>query len=196
MSSVAVQSGVPLQCESGETVRFLISDSDHPATAWTHLFFLNNGIDAPVSVAGTTSGTGFSVVLSAAFTAALKALPYHWQHVFTAISPTTEKEFGETGILEVLPNPTAQAVPSFAQSQVTLLETAITQLAPAGGFSSVSFNGQSYSIGNIGDLRSQLVFWKSQVISERRRINALRGIHPGGHIPVVFVNGAPAEVSR
>lgn len=193
MSSVTVQSGVPLSWESGETVRFLISDSYHPATLWTHAFVLNNGVDAPVSVAGAANGTSFDVAITAAVSATLKPIPYRWSHVFTAIDPVTEKEVGDSGIVDVLPNPTATAVPTFAQAQVALLETAITALAPSGGFSSVSFNGQSYSIGSLDGLRSQLLYWQARVIAEQRRLNALRGTDQGGHIPIVFVPGLPDE---
>lgn len=192
MSSVAVQSGVPFSIDSGETVRFLVSDADYSALLWTAAFVLNNGVDAPVSTPGVPNGTGFDIVLTAAVTAALKPVQYQWALVYTAISPVTEKAIGETGAIEVLPNPSVQATPTFAQAQVTLLETVIASFG-GNAFTSVSFNGQSFSRDNLTTYRSDLIFWQARVIAEQRRLNALRGTDQGGHIPIVFVPGLPDE---
>lgn len=191
MSTVAALSCVPDLIEAGTTVRFKVSNSAYPATLWTLAFILNNGLDAPLVTAGTASGTGFDVVLTAANTATLKTGAYTWAEIFTAISPTTEKGMGRVGALDVLPNLAVTATPSVAQAQVTLLESVIGQLS--GGFTSVSFNGQSFSIGSVGEYQRQLVYWKSRLIAERRKLDALRGNAVGGCIPVQFIDG-PSEI--
>lgn len=195
MSTVAVQSCIPRVFEAGETIRYTTSDGDYSALLWTLQVALNNGVTAPTLITATANGTGFDVVISAAVSATLTPGTYRASEVFTAISPTTEKAIGRTDIVDVLPNPSVTATPSYAQAQVTLLETAITSLGSAGGFTSVSFNGQSFSIDNIDNYRSQLVYWQSRVIAEKRRLDALRGEYQGGHIPVIFLPALPEERS-
>ena len=188
MSVVATKTCAPSVIESGATYHFTVSNSCYPATGWTMQFALNNGIDAPLLVTATpdsSPGTGFTVTLTAVQTAALATGRYTWGEVFTSIATPTEKAVGLDGLLNVLPGVTATAKPSEAQAMVALLLGGLQALAAATE-KTVSFNGQSFSRDNVSEYRKELVYWQSRVISEQKKIDALRGIRTGGEIGVTF----------
>ena len=177
--------GMPRQFEVGETLRFTETDSDFPSSAWTAVLVLNNGVAAATSIAGTTSGTGFAYVIPAS--TSLTPGTYQFSFHYTAIDPVTEKARGKTGSVDVLPNLATTATPSAAQAMVTMLEAALAAFGK--GYSSFSSGGVSYTKANIAEYQEQLVFWKAQVIGEKRRAAALRGEDVSGRIDVQFVSG-------
>lgn len=156
-------------------------------------FAINDGLNAPLIVtaaADTPPGTGFTVTLTAAQTAALATGRYTWGEVFTSIADATEKAVGRDGLLNVLPGISATAMPTPAQNIVTLLQTVLAKFATSGNVM-VSFNGQSFTRANMAEYQKQLVYWQARVIAEQARINALRGNRAGGEIGVKFIQPVP-----
>lgn len=181
--SIQVLAGVPLQIESGSTYLFTENFADYPVGTWTAAFWLNMGPNTPVSVAGTTSGTGFLFTLTSTVTAAIAAGIYDFAIYVTSAG---QRATAKTGVITILPD-LAQVVPAtFAQSQVTALESAIATLSVAGN-QSVSFNGQSFSRFDIAALQKTLVFYQAQVIAEKNRLAAQRGASDPGRIATRFI---------
>ena len=90
------------------------------------------------------------------------------------------------GTINVLANLTATATPSFAQAQVTRLQTILAEFS-ATTKQSVSFNGQSFSRAAIKDYQEQLSFWQATVIRETAADNAARGSTTSNRITLSFV---------
>lgn len=170
--AVTTQSAPPVHFYAGETVRFTVSETDHPATAWT-LSFALRGVQSSLAVAGVVSGSDFTVTLTAAQTTALKPGIYSAAAIFTETA-TTEVESTRYGLITVGPN----IADSTTGPRRTAYEAARTKLEAlsVNPYSSVSFNGQSFSAQNISEFQ-QLV--------DRLHIDALsedveRGLAPRG----------------
>lgn len=185
MSSVATQTCVPLTIEAGTTVRFTVSNASYPATAWTLAFVLNNGVDTPLTVAATASGSTYAVVLTAEQTLALTPGRYTWGEIYTAVSPATEKAVGDNGSLDVLASIATVATPTAAQAMVTLLKGALQKFAVT-DLVSFSSTGHSFTRANIAEYQKQLVFWEARVIAEQNRASALRGNGQSGAVGISF----------
>lgn len=191
--AVDTQSGVPCKFRSGDTVRFSYINSDHPASSWSAQFCLSRNGTAVSPVSATESGDEYIFTLSAATTAALSAGTYKWMIRYTETS-SSEVETGEQGILDVLPNLATSQSASTAQALLTLCEAQLTALLASGDtFASVSFNGQSYSKRDIGQLMAQRDRLRAEVISERRAAALAAGENDGTVFQVRFrgPGGAP-----
>lgn len=148
-------------------------------------FVLNNSVDAPLIVDASVVNGEFQVVLTAGMTSKLATGSYTWAEVFSAVSDPTEKARGYDGLIEVLPNLTAQSTPTTAQAMVTLLKKVIAQFAATTKLT-VNFNGQQFTRASVAEYQKQLVYWESRVIADQRRVNALRGNDKGGEIRTTF----------
>ena len=90
------------------------------------------------------------------------------------------------GTINVLANLSATATPSFAQAQVTRLQTILAEFS-ATTKQSVSFNGQSFSRAAIKDYQEQLTYWQATVNRETAADNAARGSTTSNRITLSFV---------
>lgn len=101
-------------------------------------------------------------------------------------SDGTHRATSDQQSVSILPDPTVAATPSFAQAQVTLLQTVVAAFSTS-AHQTVSFNGQSFTKSNVTDYRNQLVYWQAIVIQENAKANALRGIPQNAQMPIAFV---------
>jgi hypothetical protein len=169
--AVETLSGVPCHFESGNTIVFEEVFTDFPASSWAATFCLSkNGVSAS-PVTATESDDTFTFTLSATATAALTPGLYDFAIYVTSGS---ERATAKAGRLTISANLAASQTPSFAQAQVTLLQSVLAAFN-ATDKQSVSFNGQSFTRAGVMQYRQELVYWESRVIAERRAAARLRG---------------------
>lgn len=142
-----------------------------PAT-WTAKIWLSLNGATPTGITATSSGQNFIFTFSATTTAAL--VPGDYQFAIYVTDASSERETALTGGIEILPNLAAAITPSFAQAQVTLLETVMAAFNATDKIA-VSLNGQSFSRADVATYKAQWTFWKSQTIAENRIAAARRG---------------------
>lgn len=179
---------IPRVINAGETVSFTVSDSSHPASAWTMVFVLNNGLCAPTSTAATTNtdGKSFDVTLSAAVSAGLAQGVSTAMALFTRISDSV-KEAGRAHQVNVVPSITAIPKPTDNEIALAACIATIAKIS-AQRFSSTSFNGQSSTTAQLDALQKQKVTLQAAVIAERKALLAARGGHvDNGRIQTEFV---------
>lgn len=179
-------SSIPCEFESGNSVTITmplpnVAPSEGAATLYLSL----NGT-AVANYAATESGNDFTFTISAVASAALAPGLYDYAIYFTYTAG--ERVSVGTGQVAVLPNLATSQTPSFAQAQVTLLETALATLNATAN-ASVSFNGQSYTRVSMNSLREQWTFWKSRVLQEQAAANARRGVNPQRNYAPSFGGG-------
>ena len=175
--------GIPMQFEAGDTVIFTEAFADYAPGTYVATLVLNNRVAAATMITATTSGTLFLFTLSATVTAAITAGAY--TYAIYATSGAT-RYTAKQGTINVLANLSATATPSFAQAQVTRLQTILAEFS-ATTKQSVSFNGQSFSRAAIKDYQEQLSFWQATVIRETAADNAARGSTTSNRITLSFV---------
>lgn len=173
--SCPVPSCVPRAIDAGTTVTFTVSDACHPSALWTAVLVLNNGVAAATSVTMTANADGvrFDCTISATVSAALALGATTAIPIFTNIA-TGAVEYGHAQMTTVLPAITATATPSAAQAMLTALNAAILKLSGAVN-QSVSFNGQSYSKGDLAKLLQERVRLQAEIIAEQKAAFAARG---------------------
>lgn len=170
--AVEVQEGVPSVITMGDAVSFTISNAEFPAGTWTSKCVFKDELGAVKSFDGVQSGTKHLFELSNTNTGTLVA---GQNFVCLLFSDGSHRETREWGDINVLSDPAAADIPTFAQAQVTLIRSLLDSVH-ASGTTSVNFNGQSFTRSNINDLENQLVNWEAQVIRERQRAKERRGI--------------------
>lgn len=180
--AVETLSGVPCHFESGNTVIFEEVFSDYPPSSWAATFYLSKNGTAAANAVATESGSIYTFTLSAVTTAALAPGVYDYAIYVTSGS---ERTTAKTGKLSVTANLAASQTPSFAQAQVTLLQTVLEGFN-ATDKQSVSFNGQSFTRANVDQYRKELVYWEARVFQERRQAARLRGETVSNSIGPVF----------
>jgi len=176
-------SGIPSQFEAGDTVIFTENFADYSPSSYTGTLVFNNSVAAPTTVTATTSGTNFLFTITAAVSAAYA--PGQYTFAIYATSGAT-RYTAKSGVINILPNLTATATPSFAQAQVTLLKTVLAEFN-ATTRQSVNFNGQSFSRASIKEYQHQLTYYRAEVIRETAAANAARGVTTGNRIAIQFV---------
>jgi len=184
--AVETVSGLPAIIESGDTVIFTEDFTDYPVSAWGVKLYVSLNGTAVTNWTGSGSGSTYTFTLTAAQTAALTAGRYLFAFYATETA-TSQRELAKTGELDVLPNLAATQTASTAQTLLTNIETAITALS-SGENQSVSFNGQSFTKKDLGGLLRQRTQLQAEVIREKRRADALRGIRRSNCIAPIFTN--------
>ncbi len=179
--------GIPRQFNSGDSVVFTEQFTCYPVSEWTmKLWLYVLGGAAPTSTTATTSGTSFLVTLTATATAALPEGNYEYAEQVTNISDTTLIYTAKQGTVFVLPNYMVAQTPTFAQQQVTNLQTVLAEFNRTTR-KSVNFAGQEFERALITDYQKQLVFYEAKVIREQAERNRLRGGIDQGRVTTQFV---------
>jgi hypothetical protein len=161
--AVETLTGTPQSFTAGDTVIFTESFSDFPVSTWVGTFVVS--VDGnPLSTTGTTSGDLFLFSLSSTVTSGITPGRHLFAHHVTSGG---QRATAKTGTIEVMPNIAAQILPTFAQTQVTLLEACVTKLNKSPNVS-VNFGGQTYTRHSISELRAQMTFWMARVLQEDR----------------------------
>ncbi len=173
--SFSVTSGIPATFTIGDAVSIQLTDSDHPAGDWTSTLYFKDESGAVLPFARTSIvGSDHVFALTNANTLTLVA---GRNSVCVVFSDGTHQQTSDWREVVVLDNPTAASTPTFAESQVTTIQTALASLS-SGTHSAVSFNGQSFTRRNEKDLRDQLTYWQARVNFEREQAKVNRGLKP------------------
>lgn len=165
-------SSIPCEFESGNSVTITMPLAGFLASEGAATLFLSLNGSAVNNFAATESGDDFTFTLSKTATAALAPGLYDWAIYFTYTAG--ERVSAGEGQVRVTANLAASQTPSFAQAQVTLLETVLAALNTTDK-QSVSFNGQSFTRANIKDYQQQWTYWKARLIAEQRAAARARG---------------------
>lgn len=184
--AVETVSGLPAIIESGDTVIFTEVFTDFPAASWGVTLYVSLNGTAITNWAGSGSGSTYTFTLTAAQTAALTAGRYLFSF-YALETATSQRALAKTGELNVIPNLAATQTASTAQTMLTNIETAISSLT-SGVNQSVSFNGQSFTKKELGGLLRQRTSLQAEVIREKRRADALRGIRKSNNLVPTFTN--------
>jgi hypothetical protein len=187
---LAPTNGVPLQIEAGNSAAFLLSYGDFPPGSFTLTFIISQGSAAPISITATTSGTKFLVTLSTTVSATLTLGNWSW---ITYATATGVRHTADSGTITVLPNLAAAITPSFAQAQVTRLETVLATFAGTDK-REVDFQGQKFVRADIAVYKEQWAFWRAIVVSEQAALARSLGGPDPTRVATVFVPAAPAAV--
>jgi hypothetical protein len=183
MAAVTTTQGVPLTIESGNEYHFTVNYPDYPVGTWTAAFVIVLSTGTPSSTAATTSGSDFLVTLTSAVTAALTPGDYQFAVYVTSSSQRTT---AETGKISILPNLAVARTATFAEAQVTRLETVMALFA-ATDKEEVDFNGQKFVRAKIGSYRDEFIFWTARVIGEQQKQAKLRGEVCAGRVALDFI---------
>jgi hypothetical protein len=181
---ITVGTGPPTVAEAGNNYSFTETFTDFPSTNWSMQLVMQipgNGIAPNVFNAANNASTSFIVNVSGLTNPGR----YSWAEYVTEFS-SGARETAKTGVLELIPNLSTQAQPSAAQTMLANIEAAITKLT-VGGFQSVSVNNVSYSRYDIATLISMRTRLQAEVIRERQKADARRGIETSGRIDSRFV---------
>lgn len=179
--------GIPFEINAGDTTIFTEQFTCYSPDEWTMALWLYLlGGAAPISTAATTSGTSFLVTLTAAATASLPEGQYEYTEQVTNIATPTLVYTAKQGVVQVLPNYMIAQTPTFAQQQVTNLQTVLAEFNRTSR-RSVNFAGQEFERALITDYQKQLVFYQAAVIREQAERNRLRGGRDPGRITTQFV---------
>ncbi len=183
--SFSILPQLPSVVTAGDAVSFYVNDVSFPATAWTSTVYFRNDAGTVLSFArSTTSGNQHVFVLTNTNTGTLTT---GRNLVSFAFSDGTHRQVSDWQEITVLADPTATITPTFAQAQVTLLQTVIATFN-ATLHDQVSFNGQSFHRASIMDYQKQLSYWQSRVNFERNQNNVAAGIPSDiTRIPIEFV---------
>ncbi len=186
---VEAKSSFPCQFESGDTLIVTLPLGSYAPADWNATLYLSLNGSAQANFAATESGGNYTFTISATASAAIPPATYDYA---VYVVSGSERERAMTGQITVTPNLAASQTPSFAQSQVTLLQTVLAEFAGTTK-ASVSFNSQSFTRASIKQYQEQYVFWQAQVLKEQAQANARRGINPSRDYAPYF--GSPGQVN-
>lgn len=182
--SVVTQQGIPAIITQGDVTSFIVSDPNYPQPDWSSTVKFKDAAGAVKSFTGVAYGSDHSFVLTNANTLTLVTGQNFVCVVF--VDGSANRETSDWTLCTVLTDPTAASTPSYAQAQVTLLQTVMAQFN-ANGFKTVNFNGQSFTGESVVEYRAQLTYWQARVRFEQEQDKVNRGIKPiGNRIPLAF----------
>jgi len=168
----AALTSMPCQFESGNTLVVTMPLSTYaPSEGAARLYLVLNG--APIAnFTATESGNDFTFTISATASASLAPGLYDWAIYFTYTAG--ERETALTGQITVLPDMATAQTASIAQQMLDALNATILSLSGSGN-QSVSFNGQSYTKRDMGQLMRMRTDLQAEGIREKANAAARRG---------------------
>jgi hypothetical protein len=136
---------------AGDALSFSFNFSTYPASLWSLQFALTlNGVKI-LQKDGTASGDTHTVALVHEDTKNLKCGKCQVWLVYTDRSTNTKRFSVDAGLLMVLPNPLGTLPPSPNALALAAIKRTI-QTIVSQPEASASYNGQSYTMQNIGEL--------------------------------------------
>lgn len=184
--------GPPPKFESGNSVTFIESFADYPASTWTLTLYLSLSGQLKFNKAFTADGDNFTLTITPTESETIGEGTYEFAEY---ASTDTERKTARTGQIVVLQNLTTSQAPSSNQIALAAITAAITALS-AGTNKSVNFNGQQFEKKDLKDLIEQQTFFKAAVIREQDAQAALRGNCSDGRVALRFLpssNTYPAD---
>jgi hypothetical protein len=158
---VETLTALPCEIRAGTTVRFTMSFTEYPASAWSLSFSLLG--QASLSAQGVASGDAFTVVLTAAQTATLTPGQYNWAAKVTETA-SGDVAIADQGFAVILPDLSNTAVGPWR----TRYNAAVAAMAGISGsqFASVDVEGQSFTTHNVVSLQSVIDRLEMKAIEE------------------------------
>jgi len=140
------------QITQGDSQEWTLTDSRLSTyTTPGATLYLSDNINAPTSLSGEIAANVATFTLTPAASAALPAGKLSWYAVVNDGSDA--RVTVGSGSVQVLADPSATPATSWVRTQLTAVETAISNLlSNAPGLQSVSYLGVSYTKDNINDL--------------------------------------------
>jgi hypothetical protein len=166
---------IPCAFVQGEAPSWNETLSEYPCASYAVAYKFEG--DTPLdgiqqfSVVGTESD---SATYTFQFAANVKPGVYRWEKQITR-SSDSRMAVAECGMIIVRPNAATVQTTTTAAANVASIEASLATLA-ASTNASVSFNGQSFTQANVGELQRHLAYWKSRALKERRALDALLGL--------------------
>lgn len=177
---------VPSSIEQGNDYSLSLAYGEYPTATWTSAKLVlarpGTGI-APVSFDATVTNSRYVFSLAHGTTSSIDAGV--WEYAVYVYDGDSNRLCAESGTIGVLDNLQVAATPTAAARMLAALEAAIEKLS-ASPFSSVSFNGQSYSRSSIGMLLDKRVQLQAEVLREQTKHRRLRGTAPSGFVGIQF----------
>lgn len=187
--AVEIQAGVPCKIQAGDATIFQVTDSEHPATAWTGtIYFSRNG--TPISnSASSANGTLHQFTLNGTVTNGLMGAmgknSVQWMIRFTETGNASNIETGSTGSSVIIPNLSVTQTKSTAQTLLDALNTAIATVT-ANPYQTVSFNGQSVSFASLNVWLVERNRLMAEVQREQQALARITGQNDGSVYQVRF----------
>lgn len=177
---------IPASIEQGNDYSLSLAYADYPTATWTGAALIlaqPGGNVQPARFTATVASSRFTFNLDNITTAAIS--PGIWQYAVYVTDASSNRNCAESGTIAVLDNLEVQAAPSPAARMLAAIEAAIEKLSGS-SFSTVSFNGQSYTRSSIGMLQDKRVQLQAEVWREQQAQKRLRGTAPSGFVAVQF----------
>lgn len=182
--AVTSVSSVPVQFSAGNTVNLTLAFADFSAATWTLALVFSRVGYSPVTFAGSASGTSFTVTLTSTITAAMPAGTWNWTAYVTSGG---ERTTADSGTVQILPDLSQTRTRSTSRIQLDAINAAITSIV-SGKFSTVSFNGQTFTRQNLDMLMRQRTDLAADVYKEEQAEKVALGATTNTRIPIQFVN--------
>ena len=181
----AALTSIPETLTAGETIDWLLTYSEFPATGYTLKIALQiPGTATIVTLTATASGSAHAVNVVAATTAAYVAGVY----IATVFAEAgAARHLVERRSLSILPSPLAALGTSHATRTLTLIETAIEGRIPR-GLENTNIDGQQIDRIPIADLHRLRDRYRREVAMERDAANARAGVPVRRTIGIRFTN--------
>lgn len=160
--------GAPNSFTQGDTVSFIESFADYPATEWSLKFCMVRDGVAITPIDGSALETDFEVTISAVDSAKIVPGSYVYSEIATNIA-TSERQTIKTGSLFVLPDPTASIELSTNAKILSGLKSAMLSLS-TGTNERVNINGQEFTKKNLETLQKTIDRYQIIVDGELRAL--------------------------
>lgn len=164
--AITPTSGIPIEIVAGDTLSFTVSYAGYPPASNTLTFCLNKNGVSLTQITGTTSGDGYLVTESAANTAGWVPGRYSYTCYITAGG---ERVTVDSGQISIAPNMAVSQTPTAAQAMLAACNAAYLALATKTK-SSVSFNGQSFTVQSLRELQLMRDRLRVEVQAEQRAL--------------------------
>lgn len=179
---------MPCRFTAGEVISWTESLPSYPQGTYTIAYKYTGQTPLDGLQQFTITGSGSGTTWTFTTPSAPKPGAYTYERQITKVAGSVMR-VDQTchGNLVIQPNYGTAPTETPAAQMVAGLLLAISTLQ-TNPERSTSFNGQSVSYSDLDQLQKQLIYWKSQVIAEQKKLAALTGCDPaaGGNIGVRF----------
>lgn len=177
---------IPSTIEQGNDYSISLAYAELPTATWTSAVLVlarpGSGVQ-PIQFNATVSSSRYNFSLTHLVTASIA--PAIWQYSVYVFDADSNRVCAESGTIGVLDNLMVVQEQTPAARMLAALEAAIEKLSGS-SFSTVSFNGQSYTRSSIGMLQDKRVQLQAEVLREQYAQRRLRGTAPSGFSAVQF----------
>lgn len=171
--SAPVLSSLPLYFTAGDSVEIVGLSCGYSSAEWSLQLILSRGTDTPTIIDAIANGQGFDITIPAETSANLPPGKYQFLERVTG-NLTGMVKTAATGSIIILPNLAVGQQLTHAGTMLSNIDAALLTLS-TGTDVSVSFNGQSFTKRDVGQLNRDRTYWAAAVIREQDELAALRG---------------------